>query len=355
MDSFIKIVGKNRSPIAMALAGYLASIPLMCCDTAFIVLSPLARSLSLGSRFSLTLFSLALAAGAFTGFKLIFPSAPLFPAIVFNADVSSVILLGVLTSIPTLAVGIFLAYRWGGLRHLPENDHIEDFEERVSRFGELPGLWASLATLMLPLILIVIRSLLGRALNEDNTIRGIFDFIGHLVIALPIGIILALMMANGKPYDQVNEWVSKGIQRAASIIVVVGAGGVFGKVLQETGIDMFLGKSILGTGIPSLLAVFLISALIKTSQGSSMVTMVTAPAIILPMLPTLNISPALATMAVSAGAMVCINVNDSFFWVTTGFAGIDVHTGYKTITSMSIIMGVVSLTVIAIASILMGV
>lgn len=353
-NSLIKIVGKNHSPIAMALAGYLLSIPLMCCDTAFIVLSPLAQALSLGSGFSLTLFSLALAAGAFTGFKLIFPSAPLFPAIVFNADVVSVMLLGVLTSIPTLAAGILLAYRWGASRHLPENNNIR-FRNDDLTFRELPRLWTSLAILMLPLIMIAVRSLLDRALNEGNTIKGIFDFVGHPIIALPLGVILALMMAKGKPHDEVNEWVSKGIQRAASIIVLVGAGGVFGKVLQETGIGLFLGKSILDIGIPPLLAVFLISALIKTIQGSSMVTMVTAPAIVLPMLPTLNISPALATMAVSAGAMVCININDSFFWVTTGFAGIDVHTGYKTITFMSIIMGVVSLTVIATASILIRV
>ncbi|MBS7630574.1 GntP family permease [Candidatus Bathyarchaeota archaeon] len=353
-NSFLKLFGKNRSPVAMAVAGYLVSIPLMCCDTAFIVLSPLARALSIGSSFSITLFSLVLAAGAFTGFKLIFPAAPLFPTVIFGADVVKVMLLGFFASIPALAAGIFLSYRWSReVKFIAKKAIVEDLDEK--EFRELPSLWAALSTLFVPIALIILRSLLEKILDTGNSIRESFNLIGHPVIAMPLGIILALMMAKGRSIDEINGWVSKGIQRASHIIVIVGAGGVLGKILQETGIGIFLGNSILGFGIPSILAVFLISALIKTSQGSSMVTMVTAPAILLPLLPTLNISPTLAAMAVSAGAMICVNVNDSFFWVTTGFAGFDTSTGYKTITFMSIIMGLVSLTVIYTVSILIGI
>ncbi|MGB9622945.1 MAG: GntP family permease, partial [Candidatus Bathyarchaeia archaeon] len=351
-NSFLKLFGKNRSPISIGVAGYLVSIPIMCCDTAFIVLSPLARALSLGSSFSTALFSLVLAAGTFTGFKLVFPAVPLFPTVMFEADVVKVMLLGFFASIPTLAAGVFLSYKWGkGAKFNAKKDIVEGVEKE---FKEPPSLWPSISTLFLPIALIILRSLLEKTLSTGDSIREFFSLIGHPVIAMPLGIILALRMAKGRSIDEINVWVSKGIQRASSIIVIVGAGGVLGKVLQETGIGVFLGNSILGFGIPSILAVFLISALIKTIQGSSMVTMATAPAILLPLLPTLNISPTLAAMAVSAGAMICVNVNDSFFWVTTGFAGFDVSTGYKTITVMSVIMGVVALTAISIASILLG-
>lgn len=148
---------------------------------------------------------------------------------------------------------------------------------------------------------------------------------------------LALGIAAGTPPSRTVE------------LVIEGFSGILGKILQETGIGTFLGNSVLGLGIPALVVVFLISALIKTGQGSSMVTMVTAPAIIYPVLPTLGLSPILATMAVCAGAMVCVNVNDSFFWVVTGFSGLDIASGYKTLTAMSIVMGLVALVVIAVA------
>jgi len=123
---------------------------------------------------------------------------------------------------------------------------------------------------------------------------------------------------------------------------------VLGLVLQEVGIGELLGGMSVGLGLPGLLVIFIISALIKTGQGSSMVTMVTAPAIVLPLLPSLGVDPAMAVMAVCAGAMVCVNVNDSFFWVVTGFGEMGVAEGYRTITLMSLILGVLALAVIAV-------
>lgn len=313
---------------------------------------PLARALSTGSGFSVAVFSLSLAAGAFTSFKLIYPAAPLFPAAIFEADIATTIILGAVASIPVFAIGMIWAYYLG--RRFKENlddVHVDvptSYDDLGEKFSELPSLWASLSSLMLPILLIVVRSILNRMPGEANALRTLFDFIGNPVIALPVGVGLALILARDKPPQEVNGWISSGISRSASILVIVGAGGVLGKILQETGIGTFLGNSVLGLGIPPLVVVFLISALIKTGQGSSMVTMVTAPAIIYPILPTLGLSPALATMAVCAGAMVCININDSFFWVVTGFSGMDIASGYKTITAMSILMGLVALLAIAV-------
>jgi GntP family gluconate:H+ symporter len=189
----------------------------------------------------------------------------------------------------------------------------------------------------------------------SNSIRVVFDLIGHPVLALPIGIGIALLLAKDKPREEVNHWITGGIQRAAPILVIVGAAGIFGAVLQMTGIGSFLGHSIIAFGVPGVLVAFLVAALIKTMLGSSTVALVTAPAIILPILPSLGISPALAAIAVSAGTLICINVNDSFFWVVTGFGEMDVSTGYRTITLMSVLLGLTALVVIVLVAPLIGV
>jgi GntP family gluconate:H+ symporter len=333
-------VGRSRSPVAAGVAGYILALPVMCCDTAFIMLSPLARALSAGSGYSLQLFTLALAAGTFTSFKLVFPAAPLFPATMFGAEASKVIVLGVAASVPALIAGLLLAYRLGGS---PLNEDIRDSSD-YDRLGEsyerLPSPVLSFAVILVPIALIVAGSLF--------TGVGVLRLVGSPVIALPVGVLVSLLLALGRDPATVNGWISQGVSRSAGILVIVGAGGVLGTILQEAGVGELLGGMTADLGLPGLLVIFLIAAMIKTGQGSSMVTMVTAPAIVLPILPSLGVEPAVAAMAVCAGAMVCVNVNDSFFWVVTGFGEMGVAEGYRTVTLMSVILGVLALAVIAV-------
>ena len=339
-------VGRSRSPVAAGVAGYILALPVMCCDTAFIMLSPLAGALSAGSGYSLRLFTLALAAGTFTSFKLLFPAAPLFPATMFGADVSKVIVLGVAASVPALIAGLWLAYRLGGSPLNEDERDSSDYDRLGESYDRLPGPVLSFAVILVPIALIVAGSLF--------TGVGVLGLVGSPVIALPVGVLVSLLLALGRDPATVNGWISEGVSRSAGILVIVGAGGVLGAILQEAGVGELLGGMTVGLGMPGLLVIFLIAAMIKTGQGSSMVTMVTAPAIVLPILPSLGIEPAVAAMAVCAGAMVCVNVNDSFFWVVTGFGDMGVAEGYRTVTLMSVVLGVVALAVIAALGPLMG-
>jgi GntP family gluconate:H+ symporter len=332
-------VGRSRSPVAAGVAGYILALPVMCCDTAFIMLSPLAGALASGSGYSLRLFTLALAAGTFTGFKLVFPAAPLFPAAMFQADVSKVIALGLAASVPALISGLWLAYRLCGSPLNMEKRCSSEYDRLGENYDRLPGPVLSFAVILVPIALIVAGSLF--------TGIGVLGFVGSPVIALPLGVLTSMLLTLGLDPSTVNGWIDEGVSRSAGILVIVGAGGVLGAVLQEAGVGELLGGLSVGLGLPGLLVIFLIAAMIKTGQGSSMVTMVTAPAIIQPLLPSLGIDPAVAAMAVCAGAMVCVNVNDSFFWVVTGFGDMGVAEGYRTVTLMSVVLGVVALAVIA--------
>jgi GntP family gluconate:H+ symporter len=129
--------------------------------------------------------------------------------------------------------------------------------------------------------------------------------------------------------------------------MIMGAGSVFGMVLQRTGVGAILGGLATEFSLPGLLVVFLVAAIMKTGQGGTTATMITTTAIILPLLPSLGVHPVMAAMAISAGAMIMVHVNDSFFWVVTGFSKMDVAAGYRTISVLSAVMGVTAFAMIS--------
>jgi GntP family gluconate:H+ symporter len=176
------------------------------------------------------------------------------------------------------------------------------------------------------------------------------------VIALPIGVALSLLLARGTPVEELNKWISNGVSSSASVLMIIGAGSVFGMVLQRTGIGGILGGLAADFSLPGLLLVFLVAVIMKTGQGGTTPTMITTTAIILPLLPSLGLHPVMAAMAISAGAMVMVHVNDSFFWVVTGFSKMDVAAGYRTISVLSAVMGVTAFAVISLVGpILLGI
>lgn len=164
-ESILRLLGRSRSTLALGVAGSLVAVPVMCNDTAFIILSPIAQALGSMGTAHYAVISLALAAGAYTSFKLIFPAAPLFPATMFGADVPRVVLLGFLTSLPVFAVGILWA-RITGRGVQAAARHSSSREEMGKRYVRLPGALPSFGSLTFPIVLIALRSIVGSVLHE---------------------------------------------------------------------------------------------------------------------------------------------------------------------------------------------
>ncbi|MDP5139160.1 MAG: GntP family permease, partial [Spirosomaceae bacterium] len=169
-------------------------------------------------------------------------------------------------------------------------------------------------------------------------------FVGEPVIALLIGFGFALLLPKKLDKALLSDkgWVGKAILDAATIIMITGAGGVFGKVLQNAGLADFISENLSIAGIGIFLP-FLLAAAIKTAQGSSTVAMITTASIIAPLTAELGIGSAndlaLTTLVIGAGAAVISHVNDSFFWVVTQLSGMDVKQGYKLHSAASAILG----------------
>lgn len=354
-ESILKLLGKSRSLLAVGAAGYLVAPPVNCNDTAFLVLSPVARALGNAGCYSTAFVSLALAAGAYTSFKLVFPAAPLYAATMFQANLAEVIVLGFLVSIPVFAIGLLWTHaymRYGSNRDPRTCSPLSD-EQSQNSHEKLPSVIESYGIIAIPLALILGRALVDAYSSEANGIRASIDFLGHPVVAMLIAASVGLFAARAYPREKVSQWVSDGVARGASIIAIVGGGGVLGRILVDADMGRILVSSIAGIGVSGALTIFLVAAVIKTAQGSSVVTMVTAPSILLPMLPSLGVSPTLATLLVCAGAMISLHVNDSYFWVVTGFSQMSVPEGIKSLTVMSILQGLTAFVLImAIRSVL---
>jgi GntP family gluconate:H+ symporter len=173
--------------------------------------------------------------------------------------------------------------------------------------------------------------------------------LGEPIIALLIGVILSLTLPKKleKSMLSTSGWVGKALKDAATILLITGAGGIFGKILQNSGIADLLGDTLANIHIGIWLP-FLLAAAIKTAQGSSTVALITTASIMMPMMDNLGftneLQKAMVVIAIGAGSAVFSHANDSYFWVVTQMSGMDVKTGYRLHSLGSAVLGISAAT-----------
>ncbi len=354
-EKILKAIGKNRVPTAMGLIGWIVAIPVFA-DSGFIILSPLNKSLSKRAGISLSGPAVALALGLITTHCMVPPTpGPIGAAGILNADLGLVILYGIPISFICMLVGMFYSTAYASKTYIDPAPEVS--EEEISEIlKKAPSATLSFIPILLPIFLIVIKSLVdvGKESPDQSMVLQIFSFIGQPVIALLIGMLLAFMLP--KKFDtqmlSTTGWVGNSLSSASIILLITGAGGVFGKILQNSGIANVLGDALAGVHI-GLLLPFLLTAAIKTAQGSSTVAMITVASILAPMMTNLGFesetSKALAVVAIGAGGMVVSHANDSLFWIVTQVTGMDVKTGFRIYTLGTLVLGIVAAALLVIA------
>jgi len=184
-------------------------------------------------------------------------------------------------------------------------------------------------------------------------------FIGEPFIALLIGMFLAFLLPKKLEPNMLstNGWVGKALKQATSVILITGAGGIFGKVLQNSGIADMLGHVLSGIHL-SIWLPFLLAAAIKTAQGSSTVALITAASIMTPMMATLGftteLEKAIVVLAIGAGSSVFSHANDSFFWVVTQLSGMDTKMGYRLFSLGTLLLGTSAITTLFVIYLFIG-
>lgn len=377
---FVRAFGKGREPWAMGTTGAVVSVPVFC-DSGYVIMNPLARSIARVKRAGYVTLALALGCGMTLTHHLVPPTpGPLGVAGILDAELGALVLAGLAFSVVLLPIVIGYA-RWIGpklesevsdevreavygkaavtvgagggpgaagapadLSVSDEPDGPEPERDPAAALGTPPPgakphrMNAGLAVLPLvvPLLLIVANTV-ASAIDQNNQgavgsddyepspLPKALAFIGSPVVALLIGIVLAVyvLLPRWTTRTQVGGWLSEAAASAGLIILITGAGGALGQVLRDTGVGDELAEAISSWSLPGVLVPFLIASLVRVAQGSGTVAMITAASVTAPLVSGLGISALLAALACCAGSMVFSYFNDSYFWVVTRFTGLD--------------------------------
>lgn len=353
-NTILKLVGKQRSVVTMGLTGYVTGIPVFC-DSGFVILSPISRALAAQSNTSLAVMATALSAGLYATHCLVPPTpGPIAMAGTLNANLGLVIGIGLLVSIPATFAGILYAKKFASKVDIPANPE-NTVEELVAKYGKLPGAFQSFSPILLPIVLIALKSVADFPSQPfgDGVLKMFTSFIGNPVIALLLGIFLAMTLIPKSEKAHSLEWVAEGVTQSAGILAITGAGGAFGEILKSLPIADALSGSLLKLSIGVFLP-FIIAALLKTAMGASTVAMIVTSAMIAPMMPALGftseIGKVLVIMAIGAGSMTVSHANDSFFWVVSQFSDMDTQQAYKCQTGVTFVEGITTIIVVFIIS-----
>lgn len=309
----VKLVGQKRAGLAMAITGYIVSIPVFS-DAAFVILTPLVKAIHKKTKIPLAILAVSLSAGLLSTHVFVPPTpGPLAAAGLLGIDIGRAILYGAFGAVFMTAAGWIFAELY--FRNKPESYYTFRDEEAqkedeatpsIDDDKDLPGTFASLMPLVVPIVLILLNTTCGMILPEDSPILSIVSFVGDSNIALAIGAVLSII--------------------------------TLGQVLKVSGAGDSLAQMVLNTGLPFILIPFVISGLLKVVQGSGTVAVTTAATLCAPIAASLGLDPILIFLASGAGARLCCHVNDSYFWVYTNCMGFDMKTGLKTLSISNLSM-----------------
>ncbi|EPZ37453.1 MULTISPECIES: gluconate:H+ symporter [Anoxybacillus] len=354
-QTLMKKFGEDRAQWALGITGFLVAIPVFF-DVGFIILVPIVYGLAKKTGRSLLYYGIPLLAGLAVTHSFIPPTpGPIAVANLIGADLGWVILFGFIAGVPAMMIAGPLFGKYIAKKiHASIPSYMEWKEHDNER--DLPSFGLIATIILIPLLLILMNTVSGVVLPEKNMFRSFFTFLGHPFVALTIATLLAfyfLGRKRGFSKQQVQDIATKALEPAGIIILVTGAGGVFKQILVDSGVGKVLADMMATSTLPPIVLAFIIAALVRISQGSATVAMVTSAGLMAPFIETLNLTGpilGLMTIAIAAGATILSHVNDSGFWLVNRYFGLEVKDTLKSWTVMETIIAFVGFSVVFIIS-----
>ncbi|PJJ04107.1 GntP family gluconate:H+ symporter [Streptomyces sp. 2333.5] len=365
----LRLFGERRAPLAMGLTGLIFGIPVFF-DVGIFVLAPLVYAAARRSGRSILLFCMLLLAGLSMTHAFLPPHpGPVAAAGLFKVDLGWLLLMGLVCGLPAvLAAWAYAA--WIGKRlfvPVPQ-DMVEAAEEaRAAVTAEKRATGAgpdedpvSLGTVLLligtPLLLILLATFSSIAM-PPSTGRSVIEFFGHPFVALTIALLMSyylLGIRRGWSRTSLEAVSTASLKPVGNIILVVGAGGIFGAVLKASGVATALSDTFHHVGLPVIVLAYLLSLLLRVAQGSATVAIVTTAGIVVPLVEGQGMSQAhlaLIIMAISAGSIFASHVNDGGFWMVSKYFGITERDTLKSWTVLESVLSVAGFAVAAVVGI----
>ncbi|ERJ23261.1 D-glycerate transporter (putative) [Campylobacter concisus UNSW3] len=374
-DMVVKLVGQRRPELAMLIMGWVVGIPVFC-DSGFVVLNSIREALYKKISASPVAMSVALSGGLYASHVFIPPTpGPIAAAgtLGLGGNLLLVIIMGTVVSVPVLVAVYFFSKSIAKSVTISDKEAdatiTANYEELLKKFGKLPCGFLSLAPIIMPIIFMAVGSVIDvlakqGMLDKAALLPKIFLFLGNPIIALAIGVIFCVfLLAETKKMREFDHITNESLKIAGPILFITAAGGVLGNVITEAGFVNFIKENASTIKAIGIFFPFIISAVLKTAQGSSTVAIITTASIMgafsadNSLMQTLGftseISAALCVMAIASGAMCVSHANDSYFWVVTNFSKMSADQGYRTQTAMTFIMGIVGMISVYILSLVL--
>ncbi|MCF7542465.1 SLC13 family permease [Pseudomonas petrae] len=381
--TLINRLGNRRTPLALTVAGFMVGIPVFF-EVGVIILIPLAYGVARAARKPLLVYALPMCAALLSVHAFLPPHPGAVAAAgQLGADLGRVLMFG----LPMVGILCLIGYLIAGRMtrkvypmtddirsevygsHVTNEDLVAWANNDYSRVSEAthtkelgleenasslaarlpkapaPGAGIIIALILLPIILILLGTLATTMLPADSMLRSVLTVLGAPLVALLIDTLLCAWLLGsrrGWSRSQVSDVVGSALPGVAMVILIAGAGGVFGKVLVDTGIGAVVSEALRNTGLPVLALGFLLTLLLRAVQGSTTVALVTTAGILSPLIATLNLSAnhmALLCLAMGGGGLAMSHINDAGYWMFTKLAGLNVADGLRTWTFLVTILG----------------
>ncbi|GAF59339.1 D-glycerate transporter [Psychrobacter sp. JCM 18902] len=359
-ETVIKVLGPRFPTLTMSIVGAVVSVPVFC-DSGYIILNSLKETLAERLHVSSVAMSIALATGLYATHTFV-PPTPGPIAAAGNLGLESNLGLVIMFGVVVTAVAVLAGWWWSNrfLNVAPDNIDALDApaatlpENMKTRddYSNMPSATMAFLPIIVPIVLICLSSVANfpSAPFGSGTLTDILVFIGNPLTALLIGLFLSFLLINTEQKtQQISDSISQGLVVAAPILLITGAGGAFGAMLKVTPIGDYLGTTLSALGL-GIFMPFIVSAALKTAQGSTTVALVTTSAMIAPLLDQIGLDSELGrvfcVMAIGAGAMTISHANDSFFWIVSQFSRMSVAQAYKAHSMATGIQGVTSIVFI---------
>ncbi|MBP2633514.1 MAG: gluconate transporter, partial [Firmicutes bacterium] len=343
--TLIKAFGERNAHWAMMFVAFICGIPVFF-QVGFVLLIPVMFSIAIQTKMSLIKIGIPVVAGLIVVHGLV-PPHPAALAIVgtLKADVGTTIIYSLLIGLPA---AIIAGPIFGSIvsKYVKANPPEQLFTSELIPDEKLPGFLATLFTILLPMIIMVIKTIAELLLPKDAAFLPLISFLGNPITALLISVVYSyftLGFSRGLKKEDILKITDGCFGPVAGILLVIGAGGAFNQVLQDSGIGKALGGVLTNLHMNPILLAWIIALIMRFAVGSTTVAMVTAAGIILPITPSFpNLNPSLLCVAIGAGGVGLSHVNDSGFWIVKEYFGMSVQDTFKTWTLSTTIASVVA-------------
>ncbi|MBP2627042.1 MAG: gluconate transporter [Firmicutes bacterium] len=350
--TLISAFGEKKVHWAMMIVAFIVGIPVFF-QVGLVLLIPLVFTIAKETGISLLKVGLPLVAGLSVVHGLVPPHPAAMAAVdIFKADIGKTIVYSIIVGLPTACISgpMFATFISKRMPTLAVPDVFANQVKAGRKDEEMPSFGITVLTILMPVILMLLGTFADLTMNKTSFLFGLFKFVGNPFMSLLLALLFAFItfgFARNFKMEQISKFCDQSLPAMAGILMVIGAGGAFNKVLLDSGVGTEIAKAAGSLNLNPIVLGWLIAAMIRVATGSATVSMMAAAGIVAPMIPNFpGVSRELLVLAVGSGSLVASHVNDAGFWIVKEYFGMTVPQTLKTWTVLETILSVSALVFI---------